>query len=235
MARPKGFEPLTPKFVVWCSDPAELRALCVSTPVGGNGVSLSARTTKASGEFRLPGNPSNCRRSCAFGGWRAATGGSGIVRLKEVPDGPVWATFRLPPWASASSAEMARPSPVPPLLAADWKAAKTLSRTASGMPGPVSLTSITVTLPCRAARNRDVAAPAHLLEGLDGVAHQIGEDAVQLFAVGVATSTRRHVIAASGCRCRPRREVRARRRPRPRSISSSRCGGCSCAWPNFKV
>ena len=26
LARPGGFEPPTPRFVVWCSDPAELRA-----------------------------------------------------------------------------------------------------------------------------------------------------------------------------------------------------------------
>ena len=58
MARPKGFEPLTPRFVVWCSDPAELRALCASTRVAETACPYPLMPAKASAEFHPLAKPS---------------------------------------------------------------------------------------------------------------------------------------------------------------------------------
>ena len=92
----------------------------------------------------------------------------------------------LPPCAVTSSWATARPSPVPPLRAEPWKAWNRWVRAFSGTPGPSSRTTMVTRRPLRRPPTSDVALDeVLLLDGLQGVAAQIGQHAEQLVAIGV--------------------------------------------------
>ena len=150
MARPKGFEPLTPRFVVWCSIQLSYGRICHARD-GQSAIRNrpgQIRKEKANSETDTQDARPTQRRIAIvpLPQWQGflpgmayqaltrssrqesrSTAWSGIVRWKVAPMVP--STRRIsPPCARTSSAAMARPSPVPPGRADPEKAWNRCSR-----------------------------------------------------------------------------------------------------------
>ena len=167
MARPKGFEPLTPRFVVWCSIQLSYGRAAgrMGDPDQGGGSAAPSRAAFPSHSPReLQAAASHFfvqaswRLGCAHAGRRRAvracarsSGRSGMVMAKAVCPPRLSTSSIVPPWARTSSCAMASPSPVPPLRAEPRKAENRLSRAFCGRPGPVSSTRMRATPPSRPA------------------------------------------------------------------------------------
>jgi hypothetical protein len=121
MARPKRFELLTPRFVVWCSIQLSYgRLIPLPEPARGTGHSyrLDPLLARLAASTRVRIRQARARSPRLVS---RSTARSGIVMLKVAPIVP--GTRRIsPPCARTSSAAMARPRPVPPARAEPWKA-----------------------------------------------------------------------------------------------------------------
>ena len=189
MARPKGFEPLTPRFVVWCS---------IQLSYGRH---ADAPSRKPHGRRRLIKIVLGALASL-FRHLRKAV----VDRLSPITAPPARASRsgmamrKQAPAASASSGRScrhaggrARPTIVEPeaRTARPARALEGEKRSAarrSGMPGPLSVTQMVTVLPLAPCRDRDARRPvacAGLAQSLHGVAHEVDEHARELIRIRI--------------------------------------------------
>ena len=210
MARPKRFELLTPRFVVWCSIQLSYGRVFrlrfgLNSPHAfrtKSGPRESALATGSGPAWQGPAAPvaadrrpiAGSRKGVPYARARSlrmvssSTGRSGITIRKVAPMVPS-TRWMSPPWARTSSAAMARPSPEPPGRPEVWNASNRCSRAlrrhaGAGVGNLQDRDRAFAASGDADLHGRGIAARPSL-QRLRRVAHQIEQHAKQLVGIGV--------------------------------------------------